>query len=163
MKSLIQFLVVYVILFGLHTVAWSQDTDMLESSNQPGLCYKPAKKCHMRELSAAEVDTAAAMADEVAFQLMQLEQSEKKEGRDFKVAFIGRAGTDLGKFKIFKDFDASGKPMSMDQLVSAIKTESAQLVDNDSMTSDPINNQVVKSWIDKTRTMEFSHIGIALK
>jgi len=78
MKSLIQFLVVYVILFGLHTVAWSQDMDMLEGADQPGLCYKPVKKCHMRELSAAEVDTAAAMADEVAFQLMQLEQSEKK-------------------------------------------------------------------------------------
>lgn len=178
MKSLIQFLIVYVVLFGLHTMAWSQEIDFREmnaqdfgamemtesDSNQPGLCQKPVKKCHMRELSAAEIDTAAAMADEVAFQLKQLEQAEKKEGRDFKVAFIGRAGTDLGKFKVFKDFDANGKPLSLEQLVSAIKDESSNLsVGDSSIPQDPINNQVVKKWIDKSRTMEFSHIGIALK
>lgn len=164
MKALIQFLIIYCVLFGLHTMAWSQTEDRLESADQPGLCYKPVKKCHMRELSAAEVDTAAAMADEVAYQLMQLDQLEKKEGRDFKVALIGRAGTDLGKFQVLKDYTSDGRTLNMSQLVAQILSEGDQVVSGEgSPQQGQINYQVLRSWMDKSRSMEYSHIGIALK
>lgn len=173
MKALIQFLVVYTALFSLHTVAWSQELshgeqiEMSEDSKQPGLCYKPVKKCRMRELSAAEIDTAAAMADEVAFQLKQLEQLEKKEGRDFKVALIGRAGTDLGKFQVLKDYDQNRNPMTIEQLVSVIDDEVAKTRRStnihDVAPSGASKRDIVKKWMDKSRSMEFSHVGIALK
>ncbi len=158
MKTVIQFLLIYSILFGLHHYAWSQDE---EKSNQvAGLCQKAAKKCHMRELTAAEVDTATAMADEVAFQLMQLDELEKKAGREFKVAFIGRAGTDLNKFQVLKDTGRDGKFLDLDQVVSEIKSESPQRGDGG---GPQVDYRVLKSWMEPARQVEFSHIGIALK
>lgn len=160
MKASIQFLVIYFILFAAHTFASAQ---VLEEPNQPGLCYKAAKKCHMRELTPAEIDTATAMADEVAYQLMQIDQHEKKEGRDFKVALIGRAGTDLGKFQVLKDTDSNGNRLNMQQLVEQLKSESNQVSNGEQGPQDQINYRVLRSWMDNSRQMEFSHIGIALK
>ena len=158
MKTVIQFLLFYTLIFGLHHYAWSQVEEKTEQG--PGLCQKAAKKCHMRELTAAEIDTATAMADEVAFQLMQLDALEKKEGREFKVAFIGRAGTDLNKFQVLKDTGPDGTPLNLGQVVAQIKSESPSSGDGG---GPQINYRVLKNWMDQTRRMEFSHIGIALK
>ncbi len=158
MKAVIQFLLIYTILFGLHTYAWSQTEAKPE---QPaGLCQKPVKKCNVRELTPAEIDTATAMADEVAYQLMQLDELEKREGREFKVALIGRAGTDLGKFQVLKDAGADGKYLNMDQLVTQIESDSPERADGGGPS---VNYRVLKNWMDDSRQMEYSHIGIALR
>lgn len=170
MNAIFKFLIIYSVFFAIQVVTFAATEQMSSEElkaekSQPGLCFKPQKKCDVRQLTQAEVDTAAAMADEVAFQLMQLDQEEKQAGRDFKVALIGRAGTDLGKFQVLKDALADGQKYSMSQLVTRLHQETDQMnMGRDGyFQGSAIDYQVLKDWMDKSRKMEYSHVGIALK
>ena len=133
-------------------------------SQTPGLCYKPTAKCNYRQLTQAEVDTSIAMSDEVAYQLKQISELERKQNREFKIAIIGRSGTDLGKFQVLKDVNSSGQLMNMSQLVSQIHAESDQLnLSSDGGQNGQINYQVLRSYFEKNEKMDFSHVAIALK
>lgn len=146
--------------------AVSAMADLQEKSDAqvPGLCYKQTTKCNYRQLTAAEVDTALAMADEVAFQLKQISELERTQKRDFKVAIIGRAGTDLGKFQVLKDTNAQGQLQSLESLVKNIKSESQILASyQDGANASAVNYQVLKDYFDNSRKMDFSHVAIAFK
>ena len=130
----------------------------------PGLCYKQTTKCNYRELTSAEVDTALAMADEVAFQLKQISEMERLQKREFKVAIIGRSGTDLGKFQVLRDTNAQGQLQSLESLVKNIKVESQILASyQDGASATAVNYQVLKDYFDPNRKMDFSHVAIAFK
>ncbi len=139
-------------------------TDEMADSKTPGLCYKQTPKCNYRQLTQAEVDTATAMSDEVAFQLMKIDQLERSQNREFKIAIIGRSGTDLGQFQVLKDFNSSGQMLNMGQMVTQIKTESDQLnMSGEFGATGQINYQVLRSYFDSQRKMDFSHVAIAMK
>lgn len=130
----------------------------------PGLCYKPTSKCNYRQLTQAEVDTSVAMSDEVAYQLKQISELERKQNREFKIAIIGRSGTDLGKFQVLKDVNSSGQLMNIGQLVSQIHAESDQMSSSvEGGQTGQINYQVLRSYFEKNEKMDFSHVAIAMK
>ena len=96
--------------------------------------------------------------------LKQISELERKQNREFKIAIIGRSGTDLGKFQVLKDVNSSGQLMNMSQLVSQIHAESDQLnLSSDGGQNGQINYQVLRSYFEKNEKMDFSHVAIALK
>jgi hypothetical protein len=160
-------LLISILILTAHLNIYAQQENLLveaADSKTPGLCYKQTPKCNYRQLTQAEVDTATAMSDEVAYQLKQIDHLERAQNREFKIAIIGRSGTDLGKFQILKDTNSQNQLLNMDQLFSQIKTESEQInMSSDGGTSGQINYQVVRSYFDKDRKMDFSHVAIAMK
>ncbi len=165
-------LLISILILTAHLKASAQNFEteqlsaMTESadSKTPGLCYKQTPKCNYRQLTQAEVDTATAMSDEVAYQLKQIDQLERAQNREFKIAIIGRSGTDLTKFQVLKDTNSQNQLLNMDQMFAQIKSESAQMsYSSEGGSSGQINYQVVRSYFDKDRKMDFSHVAIAMK
>ncbi len=165
-------LLISILILTAHLKATAQNFEteqlsaMTESadSKTPGLCYKQTPKCNYRQLTQAEVDTATAMSDEVAYQLKQIDQLERAQNREFKIAIIGRSGTDLTKFQVLKDTNSQNQLLNMDQMFAQIKSESAQMsYSSEGGSSGQINYQVVRSYFDKDRKMDFSHVAIAMK
>ncbi len=165
-------LLISILILTAHLKATAQNygTEQLSAmteaadSKTPGLCYKQTPKCNYRQLTQAEVDTATAMSDEVAYQLKQIDQLERAQNREFKIAIIGRSGTDLTKFQVLKDSNPQNQLLNMDQMFAQIKSESEQRsYSSDGGSSGQINYQVVRSYFDKDRKMDFSHVAIAMK
>ncbi len=165
-------LLISILILTAHLKATAQnyETEQLSAmteaadSKTPGLCYKQTPKCNYRQLTQAEVDTATAMSDEVAYQLKQIDQLERAQNREFKIAIIGRSGTDLTKFQVLKDTNSQNQLLNMDQMFAQIKTESEQMsYSSEGGSTGQINYQVVRSYFDKDRKMDFSHVAIAMK
>ncbi len=142
--------------------------------NQKGqVCDLSQDRCSSRELSQEQTVKSIFLTDEVEKQLDLLEAQEKQQGRTFKVAIIGRMGSNLSKFQPLRDNNKSGQPITLKQMVSELvlqskdirKTQSSVLQNNpyDVDYNNTLEPVLVQSWFDRTRKLKYSHLGLAVK
>jgi hypothetical protein len=137
-----------------------------EKSDKKPLCDLTSDRCSSKPLDQIQMAKTVFLTDIVATKLLELEAMEKKAGRDFKVAIIGRMGSNLTKFQPLRDVDAQGNLISTDKLIQNMANESVEYrrrYSSDSTQSGGIEYQVMRSYFDRSRSMKFSHVGIALK
>lgn len=130
-------------------------------------CDLEADKCNGKPLDQAQIAKTFFLSDQVAQKLLEVERTEKLAGRDFKVALVGRRGSNLTKFQPLKDKDSNGRTIGVEELVKKLIAESqyAASYNEGSFAGNgsTINPMVMKDYFDRSRSMKYSHIGIALK
>ena len=144
-----------------------------DSAQKSQVCDLSQDRCSSRELSQEQTVKSIFLTDEVEKQLDALEVQEKKQGRTFKVAIIGRMGSNLSKFQPLRDVNKSGQSVTLNQMVDELvlqskdirKTQSSVLQNNPyevdyNNTLEPV---LVQSWFDRTRKLKYSHLGLAIK
>ncbi|MEZ0391922.1 MAG: DUF2145 domain-containing protein [Pseudobdellovibrionaceae bacterium] len=132
------------------------------SSNR---CDLKSDRCSGKPLNKVQEAKTAFLTDLVADKLVQLENSEKQMGRDFKVALIARMGSNLEDFQPLKDVDSSGHQLSKDQIIAALTAESNEMVLKTGYPSvtQKLEYKAVRNSFDRSRKLKYSHVGIALK
>lgn len=151
----------------------SERSPTAENNQQGQICDLSQDRCSSRELSQEQTVKSIFLTDEVEKQLDLLEAQEKQQGRNFKVAIIGRMGSNLSKFQPLRDVNKIGQPVTLKQMVGELvlqskdirKTQSSFLQNNPygidyNNTLEPV---LVQSWFDRTRKLKYSHLGIAIK
>ncbi len=137
------------------------------------VCDLSEDRCSSRELSQEQTVKSIFLTDEVEKQLDLLEAQEKQQGRTFKVAIIGRMGSNLSKFQPLRDINKSGQPVTLNQMVGDLvlqskdirKTQSSVLQNNPYAVdyNNTLESVLVQSWFDRTRKLKYSHLGLAIK
>lgn len=130
-------------------------------------CDLNTDKCNGQALSQVQIAKSLFLTDIVAEKLLEIEKAEKAKGREFKVALIGRKGSDLSKFQPLKDLDGNGQVLSSEELIKNILEASNQYrlsQGNGGAPGNTIEPNVMRfGYFDRSRSLKFSHLGIALK
>lgn len=126
-------------------------------------CDLESDRCKGAPLSQSQMGKSLFLADAVAAKLLELERTEKLAGRDFKVALIGRMGSDLTKFQPLKDKNNDGRTLTIDQLIAQMQQTTDAAVVDQHVSSKQISPEVMKENYDRSRKLKYSHLGIAVK
>ncbi len=124
------------------------------------LCDLSADRCSAKPLTTSQLAKTVFLTDLVAEKILELETAEKNAGRDLKVVFLSRMGSNLEKFQPLKDTDKAGKSMSSSQIIEKLMQESVTI---DQPQPNAIQYQAMYQQFDRSRKMKYSHMGIAIK
>lgn len=129
-------------------------------------CDLASDRCNGKDLSEAQKAKTYFLTAQVAEKLSEIEKTENLAGREFKVAIIGRMGSNLEKFQPLKDKDSNGKTMTIEQLVAKMQEQTQ--IDGSSKEVPPpqgsIDPQTMsRDFYDRSRRLKYSHMGIAIK
>lgn len=135
-----------------------------------GLCNTKPGRCRSGELTQEQTLNSLFLADKIAATIKKLEEDERRNGRDFKVAIIGRMGTNLKGFKLMKDTDSKGRPRDIHQLVSSLKVGQEKFEEyerrgsrNRYRSPEDLDYSKVRDATQENKIMQYSHVGIILK
>lgn len=126
------------------------------------ICDLSSDRCNGTPLTSSQLAKTVFLTDLVAEKLLDLEASEKKAGRELKLVFLSRMGSNLDKFQALKDTDEDGNPLSGDQLIKYL-VDSSVSYDQDRQNASQIQYPVMRAQFDRSRRMKYSHMGIAIK
>ncbi|MCB0394601.1 MAG: DUF2145 domain-containing protein, partial [Bdellovibrionales bacterium] len=117
---------------------------------------KMVEECRTDTASKAEEANAQAMADTIIARLMQADEEFKAKGQEFKLAIIARKGMNPGKNVILRNFDESGNPITVQQMIDGLKQSKKRGKKADAL---------VDLYRDDTEidSLEYTHMGIVLK
>ncbi len=144
-----------------------------ENSQKGPVCDLSQDRCSGKPLTEEQNLKTYFLSDLVQQELENIETKEKKNGHDFKVAIIGRMGSNLSKFQPLRDTNKFGQPVTLNEMVDELVAQSKEVrkskmsaLQNNPYAKDSNNNLeplLVQGWFDRTRKLKYSHLGIALK
>lgn len=145
-------------------------TDRIPSSSD-SVCDLNTDRCGGKPLDEAQTAKTFFLTDLVTAKLSQIEVEEKAKGRDFKVAFISRMGSNLEKFQPLIDINKNGQTMNAQELIQQLLIDSKVAAESkpDPMNTIPdaptnyMDPQVMRKQYDRSRKLKYSHVGIAVK
>lgn len=131
-------------------------------------CDLQSDRCSGKPLKEIQFAKSLFLSDLVESKLEEIEASEKARGQKFKVAFLGRMGSDLSRFQPLIDKNSKGQSQSLAQIIEYLVQQSAQNIPQSGEMShqdntNKISYPTMRKQFDRSRSMKFSHLGIAVK